>query len=125
MQLHKIEHVGIMVSDMDRALDFYTRVLGLTLRSRRPFKTLELAFLTIGEAEIELIAGEDHLTGDAQVNHLAFSVPDLDAAIAEVRAADALVAFTDVVDLWPGARCVFFRGPDGERLEFVERGEEE
>ncbi|WP_127143915.1 VOC family protein [Pelagibacterium montanilacus] len=121
MDLKKIEHVGVMVSDMNRSIDFYTRVLGLSLRERRPFRTLELAFLTIGEAEIELIAGEDHLQGDAQVNHIAFSVSSLEDAVAAVRQEEPDVPFTDAIELWPGARCLFFRGPDGERLEFVER----
>jgi len=31
------------------------------------------------------------------------------------------VEFSPEVDLWDGLRCVFFRGPSGERLELFER----
>ena len=121
MQLRKFEHIGVMVSDMDRSIEFYTRILGLELRDRRPFRDLELAFLALGGVDIELIAGEAHDKGDAQVNHIAFSVKRLEDAISDVKRAAPDIEFTDIIELWPGARCVFFRGPDAERLEFVER----
>jgi lactoylglutathione lyase len=121
MMLEKLEHVAVMVSDIERSIDFYTRVLGLRLRERRKFKSLELAFVSIGDTELELIAGEETPKGDTQINHIAFSVPDLDAAMAAVHKADSEVEFTDRMELWEGNACIFFRGPDDERLEFMQR----
>jgi len=122
MKPQRMEHIGIMVDDLDRSIAFYTGILGLTLRDRRRFGDFELAFLRLGEGEIELVAGEpDHIHADAQVNHLAFTVPDLDAAVTELKALDPTLEFGAPIELWDGLRCLFFRGPDGERLELFER----
>ncbi|MCC7355362.1 MAG: VOC family protein, partial [Anaerolineae bacterium] len=71
--LQKVEHVGIQVRDLDRSIKFYTEVLGLTLRKRvRLNETTELAFLPLGESEIELICKSTEYTfaQEGIVNHL-------------------------------------------------------
>lgn len=121
--LQKLEHVGVMVSDMARSIDFYTRVLGLHLREKRSLDGgVELAFVGLGGAELELVAGAPApVSGDAEVNHIAFAVEALPAAMNAIRAIDPAITFTEPMTLWDGNGCVFFRGPDGERLELFGR----
>lgn len=121
--LQKLEHIGVMVADMDRSIAFYVEVLGLTLRDRRILgDTVELAFVGLGGAELELVAGAPaELSGDAQVNHIAFAVDSLPEAMEAIRHIDPSITFTEPMTLWDGKGCVFFRGPDNERLELFGR----
>jgi lactoylglutathione lyase len=120
--LRKAEHIGIMVTDMDRSIDFYTRVLGLRLRKRvRMSDVTELAFLPIGDTgtEVELICkqGATH-PRDGVVNHLCFMVDDVAAVLAHLRQHNVeLLNDEPIVAENLGGRIAFFRGPDGEKLE--------
>ena len=48
------EHVGMTVSDMDRAIDFYCGLLGLRLALRRTTAGGDLAFLDAGGGMLEV-----------------------------------------------------------------------
>ena len=85
--IQKLEHIGIMANDMDESIRFYTEVLGLQLVKRAPLnETVELAFLSFPGQEsvqVELIGRDTSSTPyEGLVNHLAFTVPDLQAAMA-------------------------------------------
>lgn len=125
MKPKKFEHIGIMVSDMEASIKFYTEIMGLTLKDRQPRDNgVELVFLTLGDWELELICGTSgYIKGDAQLNHLAFTVENLEAAKEHVKTFVPDMEFTPDMQLWDGLRCTFFRGPSGERLEFFERPE--
>ena len=119
--LKKIEHVGILVSDMDRSITFYTTILGLELRARmRLNEQTELAFLRIGDGEIELIhqAGEPEQRADGVVEHFAFTVTDVAAVLAHLKKHNVTLLNQEPWELPAiGCRVAFFRGPDGEKLE--------
>lgn len=120
--LNKCEHIGIMVSDVERSIRFYRDVLGLPFIERRAFKGLDLAFLQIGDTQLELVAGTaDHQQADGLVNHVAFTVSDLDAVVAHLRAEGVELISEAPQPIWEGMRVFFFRGPDGEKLELFER----
>lgn len=113
-----------MVADMDRSIAFYRDVLGFALREQRNLDNgTKLAFMQVGEAEIELIANprDQHLHGDATLNHLAFHVSDLDAVLAQLRKHNTEMISPQPINAWEGMRIAFFRGPDGEKLELCER----
>lgn len=119
----KAEHIGIMVSDLDRSLPFYHDILGLKVREvRKRDNGPDLAFIEVGGVEIELIAGSanPYHKGDGIVNHFAFRVADLDAALAHLRAHGVEVISPQPIVVDEHMRVAFFRGPDGEKLEFVE-----
>ncbi|MDI7276317.1 MAG: VOC family protein [Anaerolineae bacterium] len=127
--LRKVEHAGIHVRDLDRSIRFYTEVLGLRLRKRvRLNETTELAFLPLGESEIELIckSGEYTFAREGIVNHLAFRVDDVAGMLDHLRRHEVeLIHEQPVSPENLGARIAFFRGPDGEKLELFEAAEEE
>lgn len=120
--LKRVEHIGISVSDMDRSIAWYTEVLGLSLRKRVKLnETTELAFLPLGDTEIELVwksgqAPEPKREG--VVNHLAFTVADVGAALEHLRRHGVELIHQEPVYLGAlGAKIAFFYGPDGEKLE--------
>jgi len=122
--LQKVEHIGIQVRDLDRSIKFYTEVLGLTLRKRaRLNETTELAFLPIGESEIELICKSTEYTfaREGIVNHLTFKVADVAAVLDHLRKHKVELIHEQPLDLEPlGSRIAFFWGPDGEKMELFE-----
>ena len=116
MRLDGLHHVSLNVRDVPAALDFYTRVLGLTQRTDRPDFSFDGAWLDAGSQQIHLI--------DADVppslgQHFALAVGDLDAAVAELRARG--VDVTDPVGVGTG-RQSFLADPAGNRIELQEPG---
>jgi lactoylglutathione lyase len=120
----KLEHVGIMVQDMDQSIKFYQEVLGLFLR-RREFlnEQVELAFLHFpGQEDMEVeLVGRSMENQEGLVNHLAFRVEDIDKEIA--RLTELGVEMTDSFSktILGNVKIAFFKGPNGEKLELVER----
>ena len=94
MRLH---HVGIVVEDLDAAIEMYTTTFGarLTHRAANDADGLKAAFLQVGDAEIELLASlrEDSTVGKflagrgPGIHHVAYGVPDIANAMADARAA--------------------------------------
>ncbi|WEG14931.1 VOC family protein [Pullulanibacillus sp. KACC 23026] len=120
-----MEHVGIMVNDMDESLAFYQNTLGLELRHREWLNdTVELAFLYFPEqpsVEVELVCGGKS-ENEGIVNHLAFTVENIEAEL--LRLKEAGVKLVDEAPrsiLNDTVKIAFFQGPNGEKLELVER----
>jgi glyoxylase I family protein len=73
-----IDHVGLLVDDLDAAMRFYTEVLGLRERSDRPELRLRGAWLDIGDGQVHVFEG--HAPADAG-QHLALRVADIDVVV--------------------------------------------
>ncbi|WP_462408522.1 VOC family protein [Neobacillus sp. Marseille-QA0830] len=121
----KMEHVGIMVKDMDESLTFYQNILGLELRNRAWLNDkVELAFLFFPEqpsVELELVFGGP-VENEGIVNHLAFTVENIEAELARLKEAGVkLVDEAPRSILNDTVKIAFFQGPNGEKLELVER----
>jgi lactoylglutathione lyase len=118
-----LHHTGILVDDLDRSVAFYQGTLGLTLHDRRPFRSVELAFLgpPDGGTTVELIAGGERHGHDGVVEHVAFAVGDFDAAVARLGERGVVFTTPEPIPIWDDRRILFFRGPDGELLELVEQ----
>jgi lactoylglutathione lyase len=123
--IEKIEHIGVMVSDMDRSVRFYTETLGMRLAARERLDDgVELGFLVMPGSEnvqIELIGrGHDGLPDNGKVHHIAFTVSDIEAEIAKLMAAGVKMIDETPRIILGGTKIAFFFGPDGERLEFFQ-----
>jgi lactoylglutathione lyase len=121
----RMEHVGIMVKDMDESLNFYQNILGLELRNREWLNdSIELAFLFFPEqpsVEVELVYGGP-VENEGIVNHLAFRVENIEAELARFKEAGVkLVDEEPRSILNDTVKIAFFQGPNGEKLELVER----
>lgn len=95
MRLERVHHMGMIVPDLQRAIAGFRDVLGLELDHTEPYgDELEIAFLPCGEVLVELIEpltergfSADWLSANgAGIQHVAFEVEDLEAALHELAA---------------------------------------
>lgn len=124
------EHVGMTVSNMERAIDFYCGLLGLHLRLRRTTAGGELAFLDAGGGMLE-IAAPAHEVGlfrdvphsEAGFRHITLAYDDVDAMVERLEEAGVSIVEgpRDAYNTEMIKRVVFVRDPDGILVELVER----
>lgn len=122
----RIDHVGIMVNDMEASIRFYTEVAGLIVKDRNVHANgLEVAFLGYGaekETEIELIHGfKDHLPAEGKVHHVALSVSDIEAEWDRVKQLAVEFIDQEIATMPSGIRYFFIYGPEKEWIEFIQR----
>jgi len=97
----KIDHIGIAVRDIQNSLKFYRDILGLEFNGTEELKDrgLQVAFLQIGESEIELLKpiSEDSTIykfiekkGEG-IHHIALEVDDLDDKVDEIKESGAKI----------------------------------
>lgn len=91
-----IEHIGIAVSDLNEAVEYYSRVLGLECYAIEEVKDQKVrtAFFKVGETKIELLESTDpegpigkfiEKKGPG-MHHIAFAMPDVTEALKEAEA---------------------------------------
>ena len=93
---NRLDHIGIVVRNIDESLKTYCDQLGFILIQRLPIpeQKVEAAFLDAGNSTLELIAPTDETSGTARFlqnrgegpHHVCFEVDDIVAALAELRA---------------------------------------
>ena len=127
-----LDHVAIVVADLDKAIAIYRDVLGLDLSEVEevPEQQVKTAIFGKGMGRIELISPTVKTSGVARflekrgegLHHICIEVEDIEAALAELRARGA-----PLIDLTPkpgagGARVAFVhpRGVNGVLLELRE-----
>jgi len=135
MQPRRIDHVAIIVRNIEQALAFYRDILGITPRAIKeiPTEQVRIAFLPMGGpggSEIELIEPTNPDSSLARflekrgegLHHICLEVDDIDVALVDMQAKGA-----PVLDKQPRlaaeGRAVFLhpRGTNGVLLELVER----
>jgi len=125
----RILHTMLRVGDLQRSIDFYTKVMGMSLLrvSENPEHHYTLAFLGYGanpeHAELELTYnhGVDHYELGTAYGHIAIAVDDATEACAKVRAAGGNVT-RDAGPVKGGTTVIaFVADPDGYKIELIER----
>jgi catechol 2,3-dioxygenase-like lactoylglutathione lyase family enzyme len=136
-----VHHVGLQVSDLDRAGAFYVAALdahwlvkplafegpGAVQAMGHEGVKLRLALLALGDAMLELF----EFTGDAvpewarrapdaRLPHLALHVEDTDATLVRVEAAGGQRVWPEV-DRFGRARVIYVQDPDGNVVELLDR----
>ena len=125
MELTAPDYIVLIVGDLDRALHFYTRVLGLRLGHRSgDYAQLDtggtrLALYTRSAMAETLSIPLAVPTANAPGFEIGFKVADVDAAFSELiaRGAPAVVSPTD--RFW-GQRTAYVRDPDGHLVELAQ-----
>lgn len=120
----------LRVGNLQRAIDFYTQVLGMKLlrTTDNPEYKYTLAFVGYdggnpGQAEIELTYnyGVDHYDLGTAYGHIALAVPDAKAACERIRAAGGNVT-REAGPVKGGSTVIaFVTDPDGYKIELIER----
>lgn len=95
MKIKKIDHIGIAVKDLDRAIKIYTDVLNLEVMKIEEFKDLrvKVAFVPVGEVLVELVQPTDPDAPLAKrineqgegLYHLALRVENIDQALQKMK----------------------------------------
>lgn len=125
----KILHTMIRVGDLDRSIDFYTRVLGMKLRTRRdyPDGKFTLAFVGYADepdgAEIELTYnwGVERYEPGSAFGHIALEVEDAYAACDRIRELGGKIT-REPGPMKHGTTVIaFIEDPDGYKIELIQR----
>jgi catechol 2,3-dioxygenase-like lactoylglutathione lyase family enzyme len=140
-----VHHVGVTVSDLDRAVAFWERLLGASSRNRRvldgpqvgtmvgyPGVRIESCWLDLpGGVSLELLryfdrADDAYDPGTAHPGnvHVCLRVDDMDAAHAHAVACGAEPVSARPIEVLAGpragARLAYLRDPDGVTIELVQ-----
>jgi catechol 2,3-dioxygenase-like lactoylglutathione lyase family enzyme len=146
MSIQGVHHTGIIVSDLERSIDFYHGILGLEFANEPstvfddpelgpkvgvPGAALRQVTLKAGDHQVELLEytappspiDEPVPQNALGAHHVGFLVDDIDAKVRELQHKGVeFLGDVSAVDegVLAGWRWVYFRDPDGITLELVE-----
>jgi len=126
----RLLHTMIRVKDLEKSIDFYTRLLGMKLTRRKDYPSGEftLAFVGYGDESDSTVVELTHNWGQQEAyelgtgfGHLAIGVPDI------YKTCEALAAEGVPIPRPPGPMkhggsvIAFIEDPDGYKIELIER----
>lgn len=95
-KIKQINHVAVVVDDMDKSLSFWRDALGLQVTELRdvPAEKSRIAFLPAGESEVELVQPTTDDSGIAKylakrgpgMHHICLEVDDIEGMLFQLRA---------------------------------------
>lgn len=122
-------HTMLRVGDMQRSVDFYTRVMGMKLlrTTDRPEQKYSLAFVGYAsnpeQAELELTYnyGVDTYEMGGAYGHIALGVLDIYATCEQVRAKGGNITREPGPVKGGNTLIAFITDPDGYKIELIQR----
>jgi methylmalonyl-CoA/ethylmalonyl-CoA epimerase len=94
-QIKKVNHIALLVEDIDRAAAFWGEALGLEMGHIEEVEqeSARVAFFPVGESKIELVQPTSSETGlgkylekrGAGIHHICLEVEDIEAALADLK----------------------------------------
>jgi methylmalonyl-CoA/ethylmalonyl-CoA epimerase len=115
-KLKKINHVAIVVADIDESLKFWRDALGIELSHIEdvPSQKAQVAFLPLGDSEVELVKPTTDDSGAAKflaergggMHHLCFETDDVAAMLANLKAKGVRLINEEPIVL-PGRKMAF------------------
>jgi len=130
-QIKKVNHIAIVVENIESALEFWQDQLGLKLDhiENVPSQASKVAFLPVGDGEVELVEPTDPESGLAKylekrgegMHHLCFQVDDIEAMLAILKEKGVRLINESPVDL-SGRRMAFIhpKSANGVLIELYE-----
>jgi len=95
-EIKRIHHIAVLVDDMDASLGFWRDILGIKPShiSDLPSEAARIAFLPVGESEIELVQPTTNTSGLSRflekhgpgMHHLCLEVADLPGKLLQLKA---------------------------------------
>jgi methylmalonyl-CoA epimerase len=131
----KIEHIGVVVRDLDDSLRKFTTLLGLKVKEVEEVSVqgnqVKVAFLPIGTTNIELVSTTsttgliaDFLREKGEgIHHIAIEVEDIEHEFATLRAQGVEFVWGKVIDGSRGTRVAVIEGKElnGVYIELVQK----
>lgn len=122
-------HTMLRVGHLQRAIDFYTQVMGMRLlrTTDRPDQNYSLAFVGYGsnpdQAEIELTYnyGVDHYELGTAYGHIALGVADIYASCEKIKAGGGNITREPGPVKGGDTLIAFVTDPDGYKIELIQR----
>lgn len=132
MTIKKLDHIAIVVENLENALGVYRDALGMTVTDVRemPDQDVKMAFLPTGDSEIELL---EPLHADSGIgkylakrgeglHHVCLEVDDIDATLADLKARGAqLIDETPKRGAYGRVAFIHPKGAHGVLVELVQR----
>ncbi|MBI3159626.1 MAG: methylmalonyl-CoA epimerase [Chloroflexi bacterium] len=129
MKIKRIDHIAIVVDDIDNALGFWRDALGLNLSHVEdvPDQRSVVAFLPTGASEVELVKPTSRDTGVARflekrgpgIHHICFEVEDIEDALASLKA-DGIRLINETPQIGTGGKKIAFIHPESTHGVLVE-----
>jgi methylmalonyl-CoA/ethylmalonyl-CoA epimerase len=130
--IKRINHIALVVDDIEAALGFWREALGLELTEVElvPEQQATVAFLPVGESHVELVQPTTETSGLARflakrgpgLHHLCLEVDDLEQTLARLKAKGVRL-IDEVPRLGSGGKKLAFIHPEstyGVLLELYE-----
>jgi lactoylglutathione lyase len=127
---YRMLHTMIRVMDLDKSIDFYTRLLGMKLLRRKDYPTgkFTLAFVGYGDESDNSVIELTHNWGREQpyeigtgFGHLAIGLPDIYGACERLKGEGVKIPRSPGPMAHGGSVIAFVEDPDGYRIELIER----
>jgi methylmalonyl-CoA/ethylmalonyl-CoA epimerase len=116
--VNKINHIAIVVPDLEAGTTFWADALGLTVSKTEdvPEQQVRIAFLPVGDSNIELLSPTDDQSGVARylekrgpgLHHICLEVDNIEESLQQLKEAGV-----QLIDETPRA------GHDGVRMAFI------
>ena len=124
----RILHTMLRVGDMQRAIDFYTKVMGMKLlrTTDRPEQKYSLAFVGYGDERSDAVLELTYNYGVGSYDlgtafgHIAIAVDDAYAACEKIRAAGGSVTREPGPVKGGSTVIAFVTDPDGYKIELIQ-----
>jgi len=120
MKLGPVDHITLNVTDMKAAVEFYKK-LGMVVEGS--LDNGDIVFLWNGDARRPLHVQLDTCHGDMKpgLNHIAFTMRELEAAADEVKAAGIVAQHEPFYQSRSGRTIFTFSAPDNVDLQFARK----
>ena len=120
----KFTYVGIRVTDLERSIDFYTKILGMKVTGRSKIEQTKGETVGLQSEKDGFVLELNYYEKDSPystkynvgegLDHLAFKVDNLDEALKEARKAGHRTILEMKAD---GGRWAYIEDPDGIWIE--------
>lgn len=123
----KLLHIMIRVKDIDKALEFYTKLFNMKFDRKKRLSDCELYFLKDESKSIELeLTYNDETPHNGYecgtcFGHLAFSCESLDEFGKKLHSAGYDYLYKPFDFNGKGSKIAFIKDPDGNEIELIEK----
>jgi catechol 2,3-dioxygenase-like lactoylglutathione lyase family enzyme len=127
MQMPKLDHIALEVSDLERAIRFYTDKLGFTLKSKNINYEQQEAYCFLESegtcleliSDLEKVYRENRTIQRPYCPHICFVTEDMGKCIENLRK-NKIEIVHGPLEIPEEETWVYFADPDGNVLEYIQ-----